>query len=108
MKNKLRDHSYNIIKDPEYGYFRADPLPTPEKVDRFYKDEFYTKLKKFRESDRSHRVIGKALLLAMLLHGTFNLVCRSGPLWGLGMLVLLPIMWKMSGKKIRQALESLE
>jgi len=53
FKNKLRDHRYNIIKDPEYGYLRADPLPTPEEVDRFYKDEFYTKLKKFRESDLS-------------------------------------------------------
>ncbi|MBW1713150.1 MAG: methyltransferase domain-containing protein [Deltaproteobacteria bacterium] len=51
FQNKLRDRRYNIIKDPEYGYLRADPLPTPEEVDRFYKDEFYTKLKKFRESD---------------------------------------------------------
>jgi len=53
MKNKLRDPRYNMITDPQYGYIRADPLPTPEEVDKFYRDEFYGKLKKFKESDLS-------------------------------------------------------
>jgi protease PrsW len=62
-------------------------------------------VEKFRRSNESPRIVGKALLLAMLLHGAFNLVCWSGPLWAVGMLVLLPIMWKITGRRIREALE---
>lgn len=32
---------YRVVADPEYGYLRADPLPTPEEVAEFYLKEFY-------------------------------------------------------------------
>lgn len=32
---------YRIAPDPEYGYLRADPLPTAEEVAAFYLKEFY-------------------------------------------------------------------
>lgn len=32
---------YRIAPDPEYGYLRADPLPTSEEVENFYLKEFY-------------------------------------------------------------------
>ncbi len=41
--------SYNLIKDPEYGYLRVDPVPTLEEVDKYYQEEFYTS-KRFNDS----------------------------------------------------------
>ena len=32
-----------IIRDPEYGYLRIDPVPTAEEVDRYYREEFYSR-----------------------------------------------------------------
>ena len=32
-----------IIVDPEYHYLRVDPIPTSEDVEKYYRDEFYTK-----------------------------------------------------------------
>ena len=32
---------YRIVPDPEYGYLRADPLPSPDEVADFYLKEFY-------------------------------------------------------------------
>lgn len=40
---------YKIIPDPDYGYLRADPLPTPEEVEKYYREAFYTE-KKFNDS----------------------------------------------------------
>jgi len=40
---------YKIIPDPEYGYLRADPVPTKEEVERYYQEEFYT-AKRFNDS----------------------------------------------------------
>lgn len=30
-----------IITDPDYGYLRVDPIPSPEEVERYYELEFY-------------------------------------------------------------------
>lgn len=30
-----------IVRDPQYGYLRIDPIPSAEDVDRYYRDEFY-------------------------------------------------------------------
>jgi len=46
MKNK-----YKIIKDPIYGYLRADPIPTEKEVEKYYAEEFYSKYKNFNDSD---------------------------------------------------------
>ena len=40
---------YKIVSDPEYGYLRADPVPSLEEVERFYQEEFYTG-KRFNDS----------------------------------------------------------
>ena len=36
MNSKLK-----IIRDPEYGYLRVDPVPSLEEVERYYHEEFY-------------------------------------------------------------------
>jgi len=42
---------YSIVTDPEYGYLRADPLPSPEEVEEFYRREFYSgEYKRFNDS----------------------------------------------------------
>lgn len=33
---------YNIITDPEFGYYRVDPIPTTEEVERYYAEDFYS------------------------------------------------------------------
>ena len=33
---------YKIIKDKEFGYLRADPIPSPEELEVYYREEFYT------------------------------------------------------------------
>lgn len=35
--------AHTMIKDPEYGYLRVDPVPSAEEVDRFYREEFYAR-----------------------------------------------------------------
>ncbi len=40
---------YRIIADPDYGYLRADPIPSPEEVERYYREEFYS-AKRFNDS----------------------------------------------------------
>ena len=34
-------------KDPKYGFFTADPIPTKEEVDAFYEKEFYDSNSKY-------------------------------------------------------------
>lgn len=42
---------YKIINDPVYGYLRADPIPTQEEVELYYKEEFYSSTyKSFNDS----------------------------------------------------------
>ena len=43
--------TYKIIKDPVYGYLRVDPIPTKDEVDRYYREEFYSALKSFNDSE---------------------------------------------------------
>jgi len=43
--------NYKIIKDPTYGYLRADPIPTEEEVEKYYTEEFYSKYKNFNDSE---------------------------------------------------------
>jgi 2-polyprenyl-3-methyl-5-hydroxy-6-metoxy-1,4-benzoquinol methylase len=37
----MMDKQARLITDPEYGYVRVDPIPTPEEVERYYEEEFY-------------------------------------------------------------------
>ena len=41
---------YAIVQEPRYGYFRLDPIPSAEEVDRFYREEFYASYKNFNDS----------------------------------------------------------
>jgi len=36
------DKKYKIVTDEEYGYLRADPIPTPEELEIYYREEFYS------------------------------------------------------------------
>ena len=40
---------YRIITDKEYGYLRADPLPSSKELENYYREEFY-KPKPFNDS----------------------------------------------------------
>ena len=45
------ENKYRIVTDPKYGYLRVDPIPTPEEVERFYLEEFYSSdYKQFNDS----------------------------------------------------------
>lgn len=44
------DPTYKIITDPQYGYQRVEPVPSAEEVDRYYREEFYSKLRTFNDS----------------------------------------------------------
>jgi 2-polyprenyl-3-methyl-5-hydroxy-6-metoxy-1,4-benzoquinol methylase len=45
------DNKYNIIRDPDYGYLRIDPIPSQEEVERYYQEEFYSsEYKSFNDS----------------------------------------------------------
>ncbi|MBI4685901.1 MAG: class I SAM-dependent methyltransferase [Nitrospirae bacterium] len=42
---------FSVIKDPTYGYYRVDPIPTQEEIERYYLEEFYSsKYKQFNDS----------------------------------------------------------
>ena len=36
------DKKYKIVTDKEYGYLRADPIPTPEELEVSYREDFYS------------------------------------------------------------------
>jgi protease PrsW len=61
---------------------------------------------KFSDPARGRTLVVRGLLLAMILHGTFNFLCFLGPYWALGMLIFVPIMWRMAHTRIRKALEA--
>lgn len=35
--------NHRILRDPDWGYLRVDPIPSAEEVDRFYREEFYAR-----------------------------------------------------------------
>jgi protease PrsW len=59
---------------------------------------------KFSDPKRGRDLVIKGLLLAMFFHGLFNLVCISGPLFALGMLIVVPIFWSVVNRRIHEAL----
>ncbi len=59
---------------------------------------------KFSDAKRGGELVVKGLLLAVGLHGVFNLVCLSGPLFAVGMLILLPIFWSIANRRIHEAI----
>ncbi len=59
---------------------------------------------KFSEAGSRRKIIVKGLSLAMLLHGLFNYLAITGPVFSLGMLVFLFFAWRMVHRKIAGAL----
>jgi RsiW-degrading membrane proteinase PrsW (M82 family) len=59
---------------------------------------------KFSEEESRRKLIVKGLLLAMLMHGLFNYLASTGPVFSLGMLVFLFFAWRMVHRKISGAL----
>jgi SAM-dependent methyltransferase len=47
----MNKKKYEVVKDPKYGYLRAEPIPTEEEVNKYYLEEFYAQNKeKFNNS----------------------------------------------------------
>jgi len=45
------EKKYAIVKDPVYGYLRAEPIPSQEEVEEYYRQEFYSsEYKNFNDS----------------------------------------------------------
>lgn len=61
---------------------------------------------KFSEPRFGRSLVIRGLILAIGLHALFNLLCLSGPIWPLGMVVLVPIMWRMVHRRIDAALRA--
>lgn len=59
---------------------------------------------KFSEDGREKRLVQAGLLLGMLFHGIFNFLTLLGPLWPVGMLVVVVFMWQMTHRRIQEAL----
>jgi protease PrsW len=59
---------------------------------------------KFSDAKRGRELIVRGLLLAAVLHGIFNLVCLSGPLFAVGMLIVVPIFWSITNRRISEAI----
>jgi protease PrsW len=59
---------------------------------------------KFSDEKRGRELIVKGIVLASVLHGVFNLVCLSGPLFAVGMLIMVPIFWSVVNRRIHEAI----
>ncbi|MBN1574484.1 MAG: methyltransferase domain-containing protein [Deltaproteobacteria bacterium] len=46
MSSNFEKGKYSVIKDPEYGYMRIDPVPTKEYLADYYKSSYYDLIKK--------------------------------------------------------------
>jgi RsiW-degrading membrane proteinase PrsW (M82 family) len=61
---------------------------------------------KFSDKKLRKRLIFEGLLLAMVMHAVFNFLCLAGPVWPIGMLILVPLMWRMTSRRIEKALKA--
>ncbi|GEM_PF-126246 len=61
---------------------------------------------KFTGKERGNKLITIGLLSAIGLHALFNFVATLGPLWLLGMLILMPLMWQAGHKRIEKAMRN--
>ena len=61
-------------------------------------------LPSFRTRIAAENLSLKAFFLLSVLHGVFNLVCISGPLFAVGMLILVPIFWSIANRRIHEAI----
>ncbi len=60
---------------------------------------------KFSEKQYGRRVMALGLASAMGSHALFNFICNLGPLFTLGMLILMPLMWQTVHRRIDTALQ---
>ncbi len=61
-------------------------------------------LAKFAAPERRRGLIRNGLFLAMALHGCFNAVLSIAPWAALGIVILVPVMWRMTNRRITQAI----
>jgi hypothetical protein len=40
----------------------------------------------------------------MVLHAAFNFACEAERFWALGMLIVVPVLWTLANRRIKQAL----
>ncbi len=55
MENDLMKIKYKIKEDPTFGYKHLDPLPSPEQLDHFYKEQYYQYLQELLRTGRGGR-----------------------------------------------------
>ena len=73
-----------IIEDPVYGYRRVEPIPSPEEVERHYREEFYASTyKQFNDSALHVQQEEKDFLDAHRAHLCRIIERRFGALTGL-------------------------
>ncbi len=61
---------------------------------------------KFSDEKLQRKLILQGLTLAIVMHAVFNFLCLTGPIWPLGMLILAPLMWRMTSRRIEKALKA--
>jgi RsiW-degrading membrane proteinase PrsW (M82 family) len=59
---------------------------------------------KFAPPERRSTIIRNGLILGILLHGIFNGLLTIAPIAALGMLILVPVSWRMTNRRIMAAL----
>jgi len=61
---------------------------------------------KFSDEKLRRKLIVEGLLLAMVMHAVFNFLCLTGPIWPIGMLIVVPLMWRITSRRIEKALKA--
>ncbi len=61
---------------------------------------------KFSDEEFQKKLIMEGLILSMAMHALFNFLCLAGPIWPIGMLIVVPVMWRMTSQRIERALEA--
>jgi len=47
---------HKVIRDPEHGFYRLDPIPAGEEIDAFYESQYYELLKSGRRAPELRRL----------------------------------------------------
>jgi RsiW-degrading membrane proteinase PrsW (M82 family) len=59
---------------------------------------------KFREPQAQNKIIVQGLLLGIGMHALFNFLLSTSPYLALGVVILVPVLWKLLFKRIHTAL----
>lgn len=60
---------------------------------------------KFTDHRTGNQLILSGLALAIAAHAAFNMMAMLSPLWAVGMLVFIPVVWGVANRRIAEAVE---